>query len=66
LLAVPVFYSLFEDIQESTVFSRAGAGIKRTVQPVRVKLTNAFSHFTRKTKKAETDSAAKTKDVYVD
>jgi len=27
LLAVPVFYSLFEDLQESTVFRKIGAGL---------------------------------------
>jgi HAE1 family hydrophobic/amphiphilic exporter-1 len=28
LLAVPVFYSYFEDLQETTVFRRIGAGLK--------------------------------------
>src|ERR671916_540277 len=41
LLAVPVFYSIFEDIQESTIWQRVGgrvsAGIGQVYKPVRTK-----------------------------
>ena len=70
LLAVPVFYSIFEDIQESTIWQRIGARFAvfgRGFKFVRVKLANAFGVFTRKKKNAETtDSAKVRKDGYVE
>jgi hydrophobic/amphiphilic exporter-1 (mainly G- bacteria), HAE1 family len=61
LLAVPVFYSLFEDVQESTLLRRVGArfsGIMPNFRPVRERFANAFrSAFSRKPKKVESDSA---------
>ena len=72
LLAVPVFYSLFEDLQESTVWRRVSGGVaaagNRVYQPVRERFAGAWSSVfaRRKAKKAETDSTGKTKDVYVE
>ena len=70
LLAVPVFYSIFEDIQESTIWQRIGASFAvfgRGFKFVRVKLADAFGVFTRKKKNAETtDSAKVRKDGYVE
>jgi HAE1 family hydrophobic/amphiphilic exporter-1 len=67
LLAVPVFYSIFEDIQESTIWQRVGgrvsAGIGQVYKPVRTKLANAFSSFTRKKKDTGKDSV---KESYVE
>ncbi len=70
LLAVPVFYSIFEDIQESTIWQRISgrfAGFGQRFRPMREKLANAFSIFTRKRKDAETtDSVKVRKDSYVE
>ncbi len=70
LLAVPVFYSIFEDIQESNIWQRVGgrfAGFGRGFKLVRGKLANAFSIFTRKRKDAETaDSVKVRKESYVE
>ncbi|MCA1625555.1 MAG: efflux RND transporter permease subunit, partial [Acidobacteria bacterium] len=69
LLAVPVFYSLFEDIQESKIWRRAGgrfAEFGQRFKPVRKKLANAFSVFTRKKKNAETKSAEDLSEGYVE
>ncbi len=70
LLAVPVFYSIFEDIQESTVWQRVGgsfAGLGARFKPMREKLANSFSILTRKKKVAETtDSIKVRKDSYVE
>jgi HAE1 family hydrophobic/amphiphilic exporter-1 len=67
LLAVPVFYSIFEDIQESTIWQRVGgrvsAGVGYVYNPVRTKLANAFSSFTRKKKDTGKDSV---KESYVE
>jgi len=66
LLAVPVFYSLFEDIQESTIWRRVGgrfAGIGRRFKPLREKLANAF---TRKKKNVEARSTENLSDNYVE
>ncbi|MGI8849993.1 MAG: efflux RND transporter permease subunit [Pyrinomonadaceae bacterium] len=70
LLAVPVFYSIFEDIQESTVWQRVGgsfAGLGARFKPMREKLVNSFSILTRKKKVAKTtDSIKVRKDSYVE
>jgi HAE1 family hydrophobic/amphiphilic exporter-1 len=69
LLAVPVFYSLFEDVQENLVWKRISgrfSGVSRVFRPVREKLADVFTLFTRQSKKAEKASANKTKDVYVE
>jgi hypothetical protein len=69
LLAVPVFYSLFEDIIETTLWQRVSqkfSGIGRMFRPIRERLANISTLFTRGPKKAEADSAGKTKDAYVD
>jgi HAE1 family hydrophobic/amphiphilic exporter-1 len=67
LLAVPVFYSIFEDIQESTIWQRVGgrvsAGVGYVYKPIRTKLANAFSSFTRKKKDTGKDSV---KESYVE
>ncbi|MBA3334859.1 MAG: efflux RND transporter permease subunit, partial [Acidobacteria bacterium] len=70
LLAVPVFYSIFEDIQESTIWRRVGgrfAGFGQRFKPMREKLANAFGVFTRKKKRAETTNSVKVrKESYVE
>jgi HAE1 family hydrophobic/amphiphilic exporter-1 len=69
LLAVPVFYSLFEDVQENLVWKSVSgrfSGVSRVFRPVREKLADVFTLFTRQSKKAEKASANKTKDVYVE
>lgn len=51
LLAVPVFYSLFDDAQESTIFRRIGARfawIGRIFRPAREKIAAAASLGTKK------------------
>jgi hypothetical protein len=62
LLAVPVFYSLFDDAQESTVWQRAAAGYNRfkvnNLHPVYEKATAVF----RRPKK---DRKVKDEDVSV-
>jgi HAE1 family hydrophobic/amphiphilic exporter-1 len=66
LLAVPVFYSLFEDIQESTIWQRTSrkfAGLGRKFKPARQKLAEAFNIFSRKKKDTETDSVKGIKGV---
>jgi hydrophobic/amphiphilic exporter-1 (mainly G- bacteria), HAE1 family len=60
LLAVPVFYSLFDDAQESHIFKRAGGAfgfVLRPFRPLREKLAGVFSR-----KKREEPS----KEVYVE
>ncbi len=70
LLAVPVFYSIFEDIQESTIWRRVGgrfAVFGQGFKFVRGKLADAFSIFTRKKKNTEaTDSVKVRKESYVE
>ncbi len=70
LLAVPVFYSIFEDIQESTLLRRVGgsfAGLGQRFRPMREKFANAFGIFTRKKKVIETTDLVKVrKDNYVE
>jgi HAE1 family hydrophobic/amphiphilic exporter-1 len=67
LLAVPVFYSIFEDIQESTIWRRVGGRFGHRFKFVRGKLANAFGVFTRKNKDAKTmDSVKVRKESYVE
>jgi len=42
LLAVPVFYSLFDDAAESTVFKSISGGISRITRPMRDAVTGIF------------------------
>lgn len=54
LLAVPVFYSLFDDAQESTIFKRFGAKfawLGRILRPAKVVVAEAASLGTRKKEK---------------
>ncbi len=65
LLAVPVFYSLFDDAQESHVFQKFGKrfeGIGKIFRPVREKLADVTSLFTRR--KTEPKKAADEKDGF--
>jgi hydrophobic/amphiphilic exporter-1 (mainly G- bacteria), HAE1 family len=67
LLAVPVFYSLFDDAQESRVFARVGKrfeGVGGWFRPITGKLADAASLFTRKKKAAKKDSDEKVKDGF--
>ncbi len=51
LLAVPVFYSLFDDAAESTVWGKISerfSGIGAALRPIREKLADAATLFTRK------------------
>ena len=57
LLAVPVFYSLFDDAAESTIWQKISvrfAGIKERFKPLTEKLANVTSVFTRRKSKTET------------
>ena len=67
LLAVPVFYSLFDDAQESHVFRRLSERFKPVggwFRPLTGKLADAASLFTRKKTKVEKASDEKAKDGY--
>jgi HAE1 family hydrophobic/amphiphilic exporter-1 len=43
LLAVPVFYSLFDDAAESTVFKSISGGISRFTRPLRDAVSGIFT-----------------------
>jgi len=67
LLAVPVFYSLFDDAQESHVFQRFNqrfAPIGGWFRPVTEKLADAASLFTRRKEAPKKDSDEKVKDGF--
>ncbi|HEY0462551.1 MAG TPA: efflux RND transporter permease subunit [Pyrinomonadaceae bacterium] len=67
LLAVPVFYSLFDDAQESHVFrgvSQRFAFIGGWFRPVTDKLADAASLFTRNKKKSKVDSDEEVEDGF--
>ncbi len=71
LLAVPVFYSLFDDAQESTIWRRMsdsyGRFKERNLRPAYARLTGAFSGiFTRKKLATEPNLSNKTKDGFAD
>ena len=69
LLAVPVFYSLFDDAQQSNVWRGASgrfAGLTKIFKPVREKLADVFSLFTRKKNESADDSAEDLGDDYVE
>jgi HAE1 family hydrophobic/amphiphilic exporter-1 len=69
LLAVPVFYSLFEDAKDSTVWSRVGAGFNNFKGGAGRRISEAYaSAFSRKPRINEPVSrrAAAVKDGYVD
>ena len=61
LLAVPVFYSIFEDIQESTVWRKIGGAFAGLGE----RLKGAFSNLKRKKKNIETDTVQPSKEIYV-
>jgi HAE1 family hydrophobic/amphiphilic exporter-1 len=50
LLAVPVFYSLFEDAKESSVWSRVGTGFNNFGGGMRRRFADAYASVSRKTK----------------
>ena len=50
LLAVPVFYSLFEDAKESSLWGRVGAGFNNFGGGLRRRFADAYASVTRKTK----------------
>ena len=69
LLAVPVFYSLFDDAAESRVLRGAGqrfSGIGAAFRPVKERLADVFTLFTRKKSNAEKVSAKRTEEGYVE
>jgi hydrophobic/amphiphilic exporter-1 (mainly G- bacteria), HAE1 family len=69
LLAVPVFYSLFDDVQESHVFQRIGGkfeGIGRWFRPVREKLADATSLYTRQKSDEEKEEKDGIKEGFVE
>ena len=71
LLAVPVFYSLFDDAAESTVWGRVSSrfsGIGTAFRPIREKLADAATLFTRKKPEVEKPAAPrpKTEEGYAD
>ncbi len=67
LLAVPVFYSLFDDAQESHVFRRFNqkfAPVGGWFRPITEKLADAASLFTRRKETPKKDSDEKVKDDF--
>jgi HAE1 family hydrophobic/amphiphilic exporter-1 len=67
LLAVPVFYSLFDDAQESRVFQRIGKRLEPVgdwLRPVTGKLADAASLFTRKKPKVKKEADENVKDGF--
>jgi HAE1 family hydrophobic/amphiphilic exporter-1 len=72
LLAVPVFYSLFEDAKESSVWARVGAGFGNFGSGLRRRASDAYastaSIFSRKPKATPAGSLSrrKQKDGYAD
>jgi HAE1 family hydrophobic/amphiphilic exporter-1 len=70
LLAVPVFYSLFEDAKDSRVWGYIGAGFSNIKNSVGRRVSEAYagvsSHFSRKPKVAVPTSGNTAKDRYVD
>ena len=67
LLAVPVFYSLFDDAQESHIFRGLGKrfeGVGRWFRPVTSKLADAASLFTRRKTEPKKDSDEDIKDGF--
>jgi HAE1 family hydrophobic/amphiphilic exporter-1 len=62
LLAVPVFYSIFEDVQDSTVWQKIGGAFAGLGN----RLTGVFGSLKRKKKTVETDGAVQpSKEIYV-
>ena len=58
LLAVPVFYSLFDDAAQSHIWQRISgrfAGIGQKLRPVRERLADAFTLYTRKKPRRESE-----------
>ncbi len=71
LLAVPVFYSLFDDAAESHIWNRISdkfGGIAERLRPLREKLADAATLFTRKKPNADAPTAKrnKTEEGYAD
>ena len=70
LLAVPVFYSLFEDAKDSRVWGYIGAGVSNVKNGVGRRVSEAYasvsSLFSRKPKVAVPPSGNTAKDRYVD
>jgi HAE1 family hydrophobic/amphiphilic exporter-1 len=71
LLAVPVFYSLFEDAKESSVWARVGAGLNNFGGGAGRRLSEAYRSaaatvFQRKVKVSEPVTRQTAKDRYVD
>ena len=67
LLAVPVFYSLFEDAKESSLWGRVGAGFNNFGGGLRRRFADAYTSVTRKTKPtAGALSRQDNKDRYAD
>jgi hydrophobic/amphiphilic exporter-1 (mainly G- bacteria), HAE1 family len=71
LLAVPVFYSLFDDAAESTVWGRVSSGfsgIGAAFRPIRQKLADVATLFTRKKPEVEKPANPRpnTKEGYAD
>ncbi|HUQ31322.1 MAG TPA: efflux RND transporter permease subunit [Pyrinomonadaceae bacterium] len=70
LLAVPVFYSLFEDAKESSVWASMGASTRRFTGGAGRRISESFAGarrmFARKPKVATPPSGKTSKDIYVD
>jgi HAE1 family hydrophobic/amphiphilic exporter-1 len=67
LLAVPVFYSLFDDAQESNVFRRFNerfAPVGGWFRPITGKLADAASLFTRRKEEPKKDPDEEVKDGF--
>jgi hypothetical protein len=71
LLAVPVFYSLFDDAQESTIWKKASDRYEEfkenNLRPAYQRFAGAISGiFSRKKLATERDLPNKSKDAYAD
>ena len=61
LLAVPVFYSLFDDAAESTFFRTVSASVGRVTRPIRDGIAGIFK--SRKTERTDVRDDGQTENV---
>ena len=69
LLAVPVFYSLFDDVQQSSIWQTVGgkfAFVGEKLRPITAGLADAASLFTRRKRESEKESEDKKKESFVE
>jgi HAE1 family hydrophobic/amphiphilic exporter-1 len=70
LLAVPVFYSLFDDAVESPVWKRMGGGYDRfkdnNLRPIYERVAGSFSSIFSRNKKKKANTGLSSKEKYAD